>query len=76
MIIYCFKCKLKTETLDGIEKTSSIGRNMIKGICSVCGAKKSVFLSSKVYKSVQGRGFSLNDLINNLPFEFHQYADC
>ena len=32
MIIYCFKCKLKTETLDGIEKTSSNGRNMIKGI--------------------------------------------
>ena len=25
MIIYCFKCKLKTETLDGIEKTSSNG---------------------------------------------------
>ena len=47
MIIYCFKCKLKTETLDGIEKTSSNGRNMIKGTCSVCGTKKSVFLSSK-----------------------------
>ena len=31
MIIYCFKCKLKTETLDGIKKTSSNGRNMIKG---------------------------------------------
>ena len=44
MIIYCFKCKLKTETLDGIEKTSSNGRNMITGICSVCGTKKSVFL--------------------------------
>ena len=44
MIIYCFKCKLKTETLDSIKKTSSNGRNMITGICSVCGTKKSVFL--------------------------------
>ena len=75
MIIYCFKCKLKTETLDGIEKTSSNGRNMIKGTCSVCGTKKSVFLSSKDRESVQGKGFSLNNLINNLPIEFHQYAE-
>ena len=52
MIIYCFKCKLKTETLDGIEKTSSNGRNMIKGTCSVCGTKKSVFVSSENRKSV------------------------
>ena len=75
MIIYCLKCKLKTETLDGIKKTSSNGRNMIKGICSVCGTKKSVFLSSKDRESVQGKGFSLNNLINNLPIEFHQYAE-
>ena len=75
MIIYCFKCKLKTETLDGIEKTSSNGRNMITGTCSVCGTKKSVFLSSKDRESVQGKGFSLNNLINNLPIEFHQYAE-
>ena len=75
MIIYCFKCKLKTETLDSIEKTSSNGRNMIKGTCSVCGTKKSVFVSSKNRESVQGKGFSLNNLINNLPIEFHQYAE-
>ena len=62
MIIYCLKSKLKTETLDGIKKTSSNGRNMIKGICSVCGTKKSVFLSSKDRESVQGKGFSLNNL--------------
>ena len=75
MIIYCFKCKLKTETLDVIEKTSSNGRNMIKGTCSVCGTKKSVFVSSKNRQSVEGKGFSLNNLINNLPIEFHQYAE-
>ena len=75
MIIYCFKCKLKTETLDSIKKTSSNGRNMIKGTCSVCGTKKSVFVSSENRKSVEGKGFSLNNLINNLPIEFHQYAE-
>jgi hypothetical protein len=47
---------------------------MITGICSVCGTKKSVFVSSENRKSVEGKGFSLNNLINNLPIEFHQYA--
>ena len=46
MIIYCFKCKLETETLDGVELKTSNSRNMIKGLCSVCGTKKSVFVSS------------------------------
>ena len=75
MIIYCLKCKQKTETLDGVELKSSNGRDMIKGTCSVCGTKKSVFVSSKNRKSVEGKGFSLNNLINNLPIEFHQYAE-
>ena len=85
MIIYCLKCKQKTETLDGVELKTSNGRNMIKGICSVCGTKKSVFVSSKAAASPQastataakhqGKGFDLNNLINNLPIEFHQYAE-
>ena len=79
MIIYCLKCKQKTGTINQLELKSSNGRNMIKGTCSVCGTKKSVFLSSKdresVSKTVQGKGFSLNNLINNLPIEFHQYAE-
>ena len=75
MRIYCLKCKQKTETLAGVELKSSNGRNMIKGTCSVCGTKKSVFVSSNNRKSVEGKGFSLNNLINNLPIEFHQYAE-
>ena len=35
MIIYCLKCKQKTETLDNVELKSS------KGTCSVCGTKNS-----------------------------------
>ena len=74
MIIYCLKCKQKTETIDYLEMKSSNGRNMIKGTCSICGTKKSVFLSSTAAKH-QGKGFDLNNLINNLPIEFHQYAE-
>ena len=51
---------------------------MIKGTCSVCGTKKSVFVSSTAaehQRPVQGKGFSLNNLINILPIEFHQYAE-
>ena len=75
MIIYCFKCKQKTKTVAGVELKSSNNRTMIKGICSVCGTKKSVFVSKATAAEHQGRGFSLNNLINNLPIEFHQYAE-
>ena len=94
MIIYCLRCKHKTDTLDGFEVKSSNSRKMIKGTCSICGTKKSVFLSSTAAEAPQastattapqaltstaakhqGKGFDLNNLINNLPIEFHQYAE-
>ena len=69
MIIYCFKCKQKTEPIDPLKIKSSNGRDMIKGTCPFCGTKKSVFVSWKdhesVSKTVQGKGFSLNNLINS-----------
>ena len=74
MIIYCLKCKQKTETIVYLEMKSSNGRNMIQGFCSICGTKKSVFVSSK-YREFVGKGFDVNNLINNLPIEFHQYAE-
>ena len=84
MIIYCLKCKQKTETIDQMEVQSKNSREMIKGSCSICGTKKSVFISSssatkkaieKPQKTIKGKGFSLNNLINNLPIELHQYAE-
>ena len=85
MTIYCLKCKQRTETLAGFELKSSNGRNMIKGTCSICGKQKSVFLSWKADAAPQaltataakhqGKGFDLNNLMNNLPIEFHQYAE-
>ena len=53
MIIYCFECKHKTDTLDGFELKSSNGRKMIKRTCSICGTKKSVFLSSTAVAAPQ-----------------------
>ena len=46
MIIYCLKCKQKTETFDQLKLQSKNGREMIKKSCSICGIKKSVFISS------------------------------
>jgi len=40
-------------------------RQMLQGICVVCGTKK-----SKLVKSQKGKVF-LNDTINSLPFEMH-----
>ncbi len=38
-LIFCFKCKTKTNTNGISEKISKNGRNMICGICELCGTK-------------------------------------
>ena len=62
--IYCFKCRKYTETRDVKHKTTKNNRQMLQGICVVCGRKKSKFISAS------GKGF-INDTINSLPFEMH-----
>jgi hypothetical protein len=50
----------------------------MKGICIVCGKNKSSFIgplnNPVMLAAMTGQGFSLNNLINNLPIELHQYA--
>ena len=40
MLIYCLKCKSKTDTL----KVQKINNNRVIGICKKCGCKKSQFI--------------------------------
>jgi hypothetical protein len=58
---------------------------MLKGVCFLCGKNKSSFIGSLTADAsivtgsvtpaaATGQGFSLNNLINNLPIELHQYA--
>jgi hypothetical protein len=72
MDIYCVKCKQKTGTLEMTEVLTKNNRHMVRGKCNVCGKIKSTFV-----KSIRGTatGTGLNDLISNLPFEFHQFAE-
>ena len=42
--IYCFKCKRQTLTINAERVRSKNNRNMIKGICSICGTKKNKFV--------------------------------
>ena len=62
--MYCVKCKKKTETPDIIPVTTKNGTSMVKGICAICGSKKSSFIRSAI-----GKGFGLNSFVNNLPIE-------
>ena len=75
---YCVKCKKKTQSVDIIITKSANNRNVMKGVCFVCGKNKSSFIGSLnrpvTPAAVTGQGFSLNNLINNLPIELHQYA--
>ena len=62
-MIYCVKCRRKTDTRNLQETVTSNGRRRKTGICTVCGSKKSQFIAT-------GAGI-VNKLINRLPVEMH-----
>ena len=64
-MIYCVKCRRKTDTRNLQETMTSNGRRRKTGICTVCGSKKSQFIAAST-----GAGF-MNKLINRLPVEMH-----
>jgi hypothetical protein len=47
-IMYCVKCKRKTETKDVQNVTSKNGRPMLRGICAECGKAKTQFMKAAV----------------------------
>ena len=65
--MYCVKCRKFMETRDVKQKTTKNNRQMLQGICVVCGTKKSKFYSDS--GKVNGKGF-LNDTINSLPIDW------
>ena len=77
-LYYCVKCKQKTGTLELTEVLTKNNRAMVKGKCNVCGKIKSTFAKSATKTATEtgvATGTGLNDLISNLPFEFHQFAE-
>ena len=44
--MYCVKCKRKTDTLNLQHAVSKNNNKMLRGICSVCGSRKSQFVAS------------------------------
>lgn len=46
MNIYCVKCKKNTDTNNITNRVSKNGKNMVQGSCSVCGTKKTRFVSA------------------------------
>ena len=53
--MYCVKCRQFTKTRDVKQKTTKNNRQMLQGICVVCGTKKSKFISAsgKVFIKTQ-----------------------
>jgi hypothetical protein len=68
-MMYCMKCKNKTESVDIKKVTTKNNRTMLKGICVICGKQKATFVPIK-----SGTGV-LNNLVNNLPVEVHMFAE-
>jgi hypothetical protein len=46
-LLYCLKCKKRTETGDASEKTLRNGKKVLQGLCVICGSKKSRFLKKQ-----------------------------
>ena len=46
MLMYCVRCKLKTDSLNITQSMTKNKRRMLKSICSVCGSKKSSFIKN------------------------------
>ena len=46
MLMYCVRCKLKTDSLNLTQSITKNKRRMLKCICSVCGSKKSSFIKN------------------------------
>lgn len=44
MMGYCVKCKKMQAMMDCKKAVSSNGRNMMKGVCKVCGTKMNKFV--------------------------------
>ena len=61
--MYCVKCKKHTETENVQLFTARNSRLMQRGICALCGHKKTQFVKS-------GSGL-FNKAVNKLPFELH-----
>ena len=55
--MYCLRCKRKTESNNVSEALTKNNRKMLKGVCVVCGSRKSQFISS-----VTGKGLFNNVL--------------
>ena len=66
MDMYCVKCRKKTPTLNLIESVTKNNKPILKGICEICGSKRSQFIS----KSKKG-GDIVSSVISKIPVELH-----
>ena len=62
--MYCLKCKRKTESADVKRTISKNGKEILQGVCNICGCKKSSFISSN--KKGKGLGNVIVKAIGNL----------
>lgn len=55
-MIYCVKCKKKTETVDAHSRFTKNGKAMLQGVCKVCGIRKSTFIGKGVINNMLNSG--------------------
>jgi hypothetical protein len=73
MLMYCVKCKQKTESTNITQTITTNKRKMMKSVCLICGSKKSTFIKSEITGS--GIGDSIINGIGKYVGELHLPTD-
>jgi hypothetical protein len=75
MEMYCLKCKKKTETINITKAKSKNNKEMLKGNCTICGAKKSKFIpASSSKESPQGKTVQNNAELESFIKQLNEYG--
>lgn len=53
MMIYCLKCKTKTDTKNIKQSITKNNKKMLQGNCSICNCKKSQFVKTENLKKTK-----------------------
>src|SRR5580693_6827284 len=73
MLMYCVRCKQKTDSTNITPSVTTNNRKMLKSICSICGGKKSTF--TKSHTTGSGIGDAIINGIGKYVGELHLPTD-
>ena len=66
MLLYCFKCRRNTESINPKVSKTTNGKAIISSTCAICGSKKSKFIKEEEAKGLLSN-LGLRTPLNKIP---------